>query len=223
MIRKMGFVDYFLIVSDFIAYAKNQRHPRGAGPGLGRRLHGVLLPEHHRPGPGEVQPVLRALPEPGAGDHARYRHRLLHPPPPGGHRLCLPEVRRRPRGSDRHLRHHGGPGRRSGCGPGAEHDLRRGGRHRQADPQRTGGPPHHPGGIFEAVQAAQGRLRRKSPGEKAHRHRQGHRGHAPEHLHPRRRRGHHQPAGERLCAPGQERRPGGHPVHHDHPGGAGPA
>ena len=33
MIRKMGFVDYFLIVSDFIAYAKNHGIPVGPGRG----------------------------------------------------------------------------------------------------------------------------------------------------------------------------------------------
>ena len=33
MIRKMGFVDYFLIVSDFIAYAKGQNIPVGPGRG----------------------------------------------------------------------------------------------------------------------------------------------------------------------------------------------
>ena len=33
MIRKMGFVDYFLIVSDFIAYAKNNGIPVGPGRG----------------------------------------------------------------------------------------------------------------------------------------------------------------------------------------------
>ena len=33
MIRKMGFVDYFLIVSDFIAYAKGQKIPVGPGRG----------------------------------------------------------------------------------------------------------------------------------------------------------------------------------------------
>ncbi|MEG2000009.1 MAG: DNA polymerase III subunit alpha, partial [Evtepia sp.] len=33
MIRKMGFVDYFLIVSDFIGYAKNQGIPVGPGRG----------------------------------------------------------------------------------------------------------------------------------------------------------------------------------------------
>ena len=33
MIKKMGFVDYFLIVSDFIAYAKGQKIPVGPGRG----------------------------------------------------------------------------------------------------------------------------------------------------------------------------------------------
>ena len=33
MIRRMGFVDYFLIVSDFIGYAKRQRIPVGPGRG----------------------------------------------------------------------------------------------------------------------------------------------------------------------------------------------
>lgn len=33
MIKKMGFVDYFLIVSDFIAYAKSQKIPVGPGRG----------------------------------------------------------------------------------------------------------------------------------------------------------------------------------------------
>ena len=33
MIRKMGFVDYFLIVSDFIAYAKGHGIPVGPGRG----------------------------------------------------------------------------------------------------------------------------------------------------------------------------------------------
>ena len=33
MIKKMGFVDYFLIVSDFIAYAKGNGIPVGPGRG----------------------------------------------------------------------------------------------------------------------------------------------------------------------------------------------
>ncbi len=35
MIRKMGFVDYFLIVSDFVSYAKNKDIPVGPGRGSG--------------------------------------------------------------------------------------------------------------------------------------------------------------------------------------------
>ena len=77
MIEKMGFIDYFLIVSDFIALRQKRRHPRGAGPGQRRGQSMVsLLPAHHRHRPHEVQPVLRAVPEPGAGQHAGYRHGL---------------------------------------------------------------------------------------------------------------------------------------------------
>ena len=58
IIRQMGFVDYFLIVSDFIGYAKGRGHPRGPWPGLGGRLHGGLLHGHHRRGPDEILPLL---------------------------------------------------------------------------------------------------------------------------------------------------------------------
>ena len=37
---------------------------------------------------------------------------------PGGHRLCRPQIRRRPCGPDRHLRHHGWPGAPSGTSAG---------------------------------------------------------------------------------------------------------
>ena len=43
MIEKMGFTDYFLIVSDFVRYAKSVGIPRGAGRSA-RRKHGELLP-----------------------------------------------------------------------------------------------------------------------------------------------------------------------------------
>jgi DNA polymerase III, alpha subunit len=33
MIEKMGFTDYFLIVSDFVRYAKSQKIPVGPGRG----------------------------------------------------------------------------------------------------------------------------------------------------------------------------------------------
>lgn len=36
MIRQMGFVDYFLIVADFVNFAKSSRHPGGPRPGQRR-------------------------------------------------------------------------------------------------------------------------------------------------------------------------------------------
>ena len=57
-IGHMGYVDYFLIVWDFIHYAKSQRHHGGAGAGQRRRLHRGLFPGHHHAGPPEVQPAL---------------------------------------------------------------------------------------------------------------------------------------------------------------------
>ena len=95
----------------------------------------------HRPG--ELQPLLRAVFEPGAGQHAGYRHGLWRHSPGRGGGLRPPQVRRRPRGPDRHLRHHGRQGRHPGRGPGHEHALRRGGPDRQAG---AGRPAHHPGG-----------------------------------------------------------------------------
>ena len=122
MIRKMGFVDYFLIVSDFIAYAKNHGIP--VGPGRGSAAGSMVS---YCLNITDLDPVKYNL----------YFERFLNPervtmpdididfpPPPGGHRLCLPEVRGRPCGPDRHLRHHGRPGGGAGRGPGAEHDLR---------------------------------------------------------------------------------------------------
>ncbi len=44
-IIKMGFPGYFLIVADFINWAKNNGVPGGAGPGLRRRLAGGLRAE----------------------------------------------------------------------------------------------------------------------------------------------------------------------------------
>ncbi len=85
MIRKMGFVDYFLIVSDFIAFAKGSGIPVGPGRGSAAGSMVSYCLNITDVDPMKYQPVLRAVPEPGAGVHARYRHRLLHPPAAGGH------------------------------------------------------------------------------------------------------------------------------------------
>ena len=58
MIEKMGFTDYFLIVSDFVRYAKSVGIPVGPGRGSAAGAMVSLLPQHHRHRPHEVQPVL---------------------------------------------------------------------------------------------------------------------------------------------------------------------
>ena len=93
-ILKMGFPGYFLIVADFINWAKSNGVPVGPGPRLGRRLAGRLLARHHRPRSAALQPAVRALPESRARVDARLRHRLLPGQPRPRHRLREAEVRR---------------------------------------------------------------------------------------------------------------------------------
>ena len=153
MIRRMGFVEYFLIVSDFIGYAKSQGIP--VGPGRGSAA-------------GSMVSYCMEITDVDPLQYSLYFERFLNPG-----RVTMPdididfcvnrrqevidyvnrEVRPRPRGPDRHLRHHGGQGRHPGRGPGPGRALRPGRRHRQAGAQR---PPHHPGPGPEALQAPPG-------------------------------------------------------------------
>lgn len=75
VVRSMGYVDYYLIVYDFVRYAKNAGIPwvrAGVGAGqLAGLLHG-----HHRGGPYEVPADLRAVSESGADQHAGFRYRF---------------------------------------------------------------------------------------------------------------------------------------------------
>ena len=48
VIKTMGYTNYYLIVYDFINYAKSRGIPGGAGPRLRRRQPGGLLRGHHR-------------------------------------------------------------------------------------------------------------------------------------------------------------------------------
>ena len=48
MIKRMKYPGYFLIVWDFIRYAREQRHPGRPGPRIGGRQPRRLLPAHHR-------------------------------------------------------------------------------------------------------------------------------------------------------------------------------
>ena len=63
---RMKYPGYFLIVWDFIRYAREQGDSRRARPRIGRRQPGRLLPADHRRRPAALRPVLRALPEPRA-------------------------------------------------------------------------------------------------------------------------------------------------------------
>ena len=86
-IQQMGFPGYFLIVADFINWAKTQRRAGRPGPRLRRRLAGGLQPRHHRSRSAALRAAVRALPQSRAGVDARLRHRLLPGGPRPRHRL----------------------------------------------------------------------------------------------------------------------------------------
>ena len=138
VICQMGFAGYFLIVADFIRWAREQRRAGGAGPRLGRRLAGGLL----RCGITDLDPL-------------RYNllfERFLNP-----ERVSMPDfdvdfcmegrdrvidyvaaqVRPRARLADHHLRHHGGQGRGARRRPRARSSVRLRRPHRQADSLRA--------------------------------------------------------------------------------------
>ena len=118
-IVQMGFPGYFLIVADFINWAKTHGVPVGPGRGSGAGLARGLFARHHRPRPAALRTALRALPESRARVDARLRHRFLPGRARPRDRLRAAEVRRRMRLADRDLRHHGGQGRGAGRGPRA--------------------------------------------------------------------------------------------------------
>ena len=101
VIEKMGFPSYFLIVSDFIRYAREKGISVGPGPRQRGRIHRGLGAPDHGDRPAAVRPALRALPEPRAHLDAGHRHRLLPGPARRGHRVRHEEVRPRERRADR--------------------------------------------------------------------------------------------------------------------------
>ena len=84
VISEMGFESYFLIVWDFVSYAKDERDRRRPGPRLGGGLDRRLRARDHRPRSARQRPAVRALPQPGAQVDAGHRHRLLGPRPRAG-------------------------------------------------------------------------------------------------------------------------------------------
>ena len=108
MITRMGFPGYFLVVADFINWAKDNGIRVGPGRGSGAGSMCRLRDADHRPRPAQARPDLRALPQPRPRLDARLRHRLRRASSRRGDPLRLRQVRRRPRLDDRHLRHHQG-------------------------------------------------------------------------------------------------------------------
>jgi DNA polymerase-3 subunit alpha len=96
VITSMGFAGYFLIVADFIAYAR-ATHSGRAGPRLGRGQPRGVVARHYRRRSDRVRHHLRAIPEPRADQHARHRRRLLHEGARPGDPLRRRQVRRRGR------------------------------------------------------------------------------------------------------------------------------
>jgi len=66
VIERMGFAGYFLIVWDFVKYAKDAGIAVRSGPRLGRGLAGRLLAADHRRRSAAVRAAVRAIPEPRA-------------------------------------------------------------------------------------------------------------------------------------------------------------
>ena len=112
-IVQMGFAGYFLIVADFINWAKRNGVPVGPGRGSGAgSLVAFAL------GITDLDPLryglaVRALAQSRADFDAGPRHRLLPERARSRHRLREEEVRRRIRFADRDVRHDGRRRRRS--------------------------------------------------------------------------------------------------------------
>ena len=206
------------------------QHPGGPGPWLGGRLRRGLHAAHHRPRPDQVRPAVRAVPQPEPHLHARHRHGLRRPLPGRDDPVRGRALRPRPRGPDRHLLHHQGPGRRARRRPGARLPLRRRRSGGQGHAAAGHGPRHAalrlPRGAPEVHRRVQGRrraardVRRRPRREEGRRRGQGARGPPPGRRHPRRRRGDHRRAAHRVPAhpaqagagQGHRGRPDRHPV-----------
>ena len=119
VITQMGFPGYFLVVADFINWAKDNGIRVGPGPRVGRRLDGRLRHADHRPRPAAARADLRAVPQPRPRLDARLRRGLRRAPARRRDPVRHREVRRRPGRADRHLRHHQGQAGRQGLRPGA--------------------------------------------------------------------------------------------------------
>ena len=205
VIEEMGFSSYFLIVWDFVRYAKE--NGIAVGPGRGSAAGSIVsyVPQHHRPRPARQRPALRALPQPRPQIDAGHRHRLLGPRPRADDPLRRREVRPRVGRPDHHLRQDGAARRDPRRRPRARLRLRHRRPPREADPGADHGPQPVLRGMPEGGPGAETDLRRRARREADHRRRPGPRGDHPQQLDPRRRGGDRRPAaaGDRAAAAGR--------------------
>ena len=104
VIEKMGFESYFLIVWDFVKYAKDNGIAVGPGKRIGGGLDRQLRAADHGRRPTRLEPAVRAVPEPRAQLDAGHRHRLLDPRPRSRDPLRAGQVRQGLRRADHHVR-----------------------------------------------------------------------------------------------------------------------
>ena len=141
VIERMKYPGYFLIVADFIQWAKEQGIPVGPGRGSGAGSLVAYALDHHRSRSDPLRPAVRALPQSRARVDAGLRHRLLPGPPRRGDPLRAGALRPRSGGADHHLRHAAGARRAARRRPRAGDALRAGRQAlqaRAAEPGRAG-------------------------------------------------------------------------------------
>ena len=186
MIEKMGFTDYFLIVADFVNYARGAGIP--VGPGRGSAAGSMVSYCLHIT---DIDPMQYSL----------YFERFLNP-----ERVSMPDIdmdfgdTRRGEVVDYVRRKYGDDHVAQIVTFGtmaarAQHDLCRGGCRGQARARRAGRAAHHARRRAQAFQAARRSLRDGRAREETHRHGQGARGHAAPRVDARGGRRHHEAAG----------------------------
>ena len=137
-IKEMGFADYFLIVADFIDFAR--RNGVSVGPGRGSAAGSLVA---YSLGITDIDPIrydllFERFLNPGPQVDARHRHRLRRRGPRARHQLRAREVRQRPRRADHHVRDDGRARGRARRGPRARGAVRRRRQDREAHPGRPG-------------------------------------------------------------------------------------
>ena len=241
VIDDMGFSAYFLITWDLIKHARDVDIRVGPGRGSAAGCAVAYCLRITDLDPIRYDLLFERFLNPQPRVDARHRHGLRLPLPRRDDPLRGRALRARPRGPDRHLLHHQGPGRGARRGPGAGPALRRGRQGGQGHAAAGHGARHAalrlPGGAREvrrrlpAGGRAAGHVRGRPRGGPGRRRGQEPRGPAPPGRHPRRRGGDHRRAPHRVPAhPAQARAgpdprggAGRHPVRDGQRRGPGPA